>query len=327
MALERLELGLLDDDELSLRHLPALDELVGRHLDVVLRAPALLLDRGHALAVEQPERDVRLPRGRLRRRSEPDGDAHEPEAQRSVPGDAHRSPKSTGGTVVIRAGRAVPCRIDSEVDGREPHDPPPLARRRRAQHGRGVPRRGRRRLAGGLVGRGGRARRAAGERPARPRRAQGRRVRDPGADVARMGALRLRPRARRRGRALRSTRTPLPRTPGTSSGTRRPWESSARTRSSAAKIEAGRDDAAPPRARAHLRRPPGARGGGPRVPRRAPAGARRRRRGDRRGRPLHVHLHLRDDGAAQGLHDPAPQLLRDGRGRRRDAVRTPSPAT
>ena len=75
VALERLELGLLDDDELALRDLPALDELVVRDLAVVLGAPALLLDRGQALAVQQPERDVRLPRGRLGRGREPDGDA------------------------------------------------------------------------------------------------------------------------------------------------------------------------------------------------------------------------------------------------------------
>ena len=42
-------------------------------------------------------------------------------------------------------------------------------------------------------------------------------------------------------------------------------------------------------------------------------------RGDRRGGPLHVHLHVRDDRAAEGLHDPPPQLLRDGRRRRRAA--------
>ena len=40
---------------------------------------------------------------------------------------------------------------------------------------------------------------------------------------------------------------------------------------------------------------------------------------DRGERPLHLHLHVRDDRAAQGLHDLAPQLLRDGRGRRRPA--------
>ena len=33
---------------------------------------------------------------------------------------------------------------------------------------------------------------------------------------------------------------------------------------------------------------------------------------DRRGRSLHVHLHVRHDRAAEGLHDPEPELLRDG---------------
>ena len=36
---------------------------------------------------------------------------------------------------------------------------------------------------------------------------------------------------------------------------------------------------------------------------------------DRRGRSVHVHLHLGHDGAAEGLHHPPPQLLRDGRRR------------
>ena len=31
-----------------------------------------------------------------------------------------------------------------------------------------------------------------------------------------------------------------------------------------------------------------------------------------RRRPLHLHLHVRYDGTAEGLHDHAPQLLRDG---------------
>ena len=36
------------------------------------------------------------------------------------------------------------------------------------------------------------------------------------------------------------------------------------------------------------------------------------------GRRLHLHLHVRHDRPAEGLHDPPPQLLRDGGGRRRD---------
>ena len=33
-------------------------------------------------------------------------------------------------------------------------------------------------------------------------------------------------------------------------------------------------------------------------------------RADRRRRPLHAHLHVGNDRAAEGLHDPQPQLLR-----------------
>ena len=66
--------------------------------------------------------------------------------------------------------------------------------------GAGVPRRGGRRVARGPVGRGRGARRVPRQRPARPRRPQGRRVRHPRAEHARVGAVRLRARARRRGR-------------------------------------------------------------------------------------------------------------------------------
>ena len=80
---------------------------------------------------------------------------------------------------------------------------------------------------------------------------------------------------------------------------------------------ARRNPAAP--ARAHLRRPRRPGRSRPRLCGRAPRRAPRRARGDRGERPLHLHLHLRDDRAAQGLHDLAPQLLRDGRRRRRPA--------
>src|SRR5439155_592736 len=68
-----LEVGVLDEDELALRYLPALDDLVVRDLAVVLGAPALVLDRRPALAVQHPERHVRLPGSRSRgaRRREP----------------------------------------------------------------------------------------------------------------------------------------------------------------------------------------------------------------------------------------------------------------
>ena len=72
-------------------------------------------------------------------------------------------------------------------------------------------------------------------------------------------------------------------------------------------------------ARAHLRRPRRPRRARARPRGRAPERAARGRRADRGGRPLHLHLHLRHDRPAQGLHDLAPQLLRDGRGRRRPA--------
>src|SRR5437764_2538392 len=41
----RLEVGLLDEHEFALRHLPALHELLRLDLALVERAPALLLDR------------------------------------------------------------------------------------------------------------------------------------------------------------------------------------------------------------------------------------------------------------------------------------------
>ena len=68
LPLDRLELLVLDDHELALRDLPALHELVRADLAVVLGAPALLLDRRQALAVEQAEGDVRL---RARQTSSP----------------------------------------------------------------------------------------------------------------------------------------------------------------------------------------------------------------------------------------------------------------
>ncbi len=64
------------------------------------------------------------------------------------------------------------------------------------------------------------------------------------------------------------------------------------------------DLAGPRRARARLR-------GG------EPDGARRRHRRDRRGGPLHHHLHLGDDRPAEGLHAAPSQLLRDDERRRR----------
>ena len=67
-AVERLELLVLDEHELALRDLPALDDLVGPDVALVHRAAPLLLDRRAALAVQHPERDVRR---RARRASSP----------------------------------------------------------------------------------------------------------------------------------------------------------------------------------------------------------------------------------------------------------------
>ena len=117
MPLQRLELGVLDDDVLALRRLPALDDLVGPDLAVVLRAPALLLDRCQAFAVQEPERDVRLAGCGLRRRSESDGDADEPEGERSVPGRAHDSSIDRGPTSFC-PGFAVPARERRNRDPR-----------------------------------------------------------------------------------------------------------------------------------------------------------------------------------------------------------------
>ena len=172
----------------------------------------------------------------------------------------------------------------------------------------------RRPLARGDVGRRGRARRAPRERPPRPRAcARATRSRSSRgttlewalfdfalAHVGAIGAADLRERSPHdvavRARAL--------------GGGRRPLRGRGAARRRSRPSRAGLPDAP---ARAHVRRPRRARGGGARVPAGTSRRPRRGRRGDRRGGPLHVHLHVGDDRAAQGLHDPAPQLLRDGR--------------
>ena len=169
------------------------------------------------------------------------------------------------------------------------------------------------------MARGGRAGRTARERPPRPRHPKGRRLRDPGAQLARVGPVRLRARARRRGRRghlreLLRARRPL-RTRALRVGRR-----AVRGRAAAGEGRGRRRGAAGPPPRAHVRRPAGARGGRPRVPRRRiPAPLDEAVAATRRGGPLHVHLHVGHDRPAEGLHDPPPQLLRDGRGRRRPA--------
>ena len=93
-------------------------DLVGRDLDVVDRAPALLLDRRQALAVQQLELDVRLARRRRRRRREPDGDVDEAEADRSVPGCAHVQEKSRGMAGFALAARPPACGAAARRAGR-----------------------------------------------------------------------------------------------------------------------------------------------------------------------------------------------------------------
>ncbi len=80
MLLDRLELAVLDDTNWPFATSQPLTISSGRDLAVVDGAPALLLDRRQALAVQQAERDVRLPRSRRRRGREPDGDVDEAEA-------------------------------------------------------------------------------------------------------------------------------------------------------------------------------------------------------------------------------------------------------
>ena len=67
-----------------------------------------------------------------------------------------------------------------------------------------------------------------------------------------------------------------------------------------------------PRARVHGRDARRATGARARARCTRPGRPRSSARPDRRGRPLHLHLHVRHDRAAEGLHDPEPELLRDG---------------
>ena len=98
LALDRLEIGVLDDHELALRDLPAADDLVRLDDTLVRRAEPLLLDRRAALPVEKPERDVGLPGGRLRGRRKPDRDRDQAKAEGAVPCRPH-----TGGPILGNA--------------------------------------------------------------------------------------------------------------------------------------------------------------------------------------------------------------------------------
>src|SRR5207244_3576609 len=101
--------GVLDDHELALRHLPALDDLVRTDLALVRRAPALLADRRPALTVERPEADVGLLRLRRRRQSQADGNVDQAEADGSVPDGAHGAAlNKCRGTAHLRPMARVP---------------------------------------------------------------------------------------------------------------------------------------------------------------------------------------------------------------------------
>ena len=167
------------------------------------------------------------------------------------------------------------------------------------------------------MGGSGRAHPGLRERLACTRRPQGRRVRDPRAERPRLGAYGLRARARRRGRRpdLREQRAARRRvSPGALGGSR----GRLRRRRPAREGRGGHGRAAEPPARAHVPRSPRARRARPRLRGGEPDRARRGVGGDRRGGPVHHHLHLGDDRAAEGLHAPPPQLLRDGERRRLD---------
>ena len=171
-------------------------------------------------------------------------------------------------------------------------------------------------MAPGLLGGGGRARGRVCERVARPGGPPRRCLRDPGDDPGRVGALRLRARADRRdrgrdlriqlaeGRRLHHRALRLDRRPLRGRGAAREGGAGAR-----------RDPA--PAARPHLRRPRRARGAGSSLCRDPPERLGRSGGGRGGGRPLHLHLHVRDDRPAEGLHDLEPQLLRHGRRRGR----------
>ena len=168
------------------------------------------------------------------------------------------------------------------------------------------------------MGRGRPARRRPRERPPRPRGEEGGRLLDPRLDHARVVPVRLRARPDRGDRRprLREQLGPRRRLRDRSLGGGR---RSGRGRRAAGedRVGAGRPRRSPPRS--HLRGLARAGGARPRARRRPSAGPHRGRGGSRRGRPVHLHLHVGDDRPAQGLHDPPPQLLRDGGRGRQDA--------
>ena len=181
---------------------------------------------------------------------------------------------------------------------------------RRGPHEARLPRRARRRLGGGFVGRGG-AWRSRSSPTACSRWACARATRSGSsprrASSGRSSTTRWRGSARS---ARRSTRT-----------ARRKTARYVLEHSDAVGVlvedEAQRAKIAdvPARPRAHLRRPRRAARPRPRARRaRNPEALAEAEAQSRRGGPLHLHLHVGHDRAAEGLHDPPPQLLRDGRG-------------
>ena len=165
------------------------------------------------------------------------------------------------------------------------------------------------------MGRCRRARPRVCERIPRSRRAQGRQRRSPRAQHPELGLARLRARADRcrRHSGVRLELVPRRRlSPRTLGGGR----DRVRGRRSARQGR-GRLRRAPGAAtRHHVSRPRRARRARARPRRIAPDRTRRRDSRGHRGRPVHDHLHVRDDRAAQGLHALEPQLLRDGERRR-----------
>ena len=216
-------------------------------------------------------------------------------------------------------GPSPPSKVP--VDARKPHDSPPLARCRGPEHGDRLPRRADgnwrevpwaeaaervENLANGLLARGVRK----GEAFAHPRAAR--------RSSGRCSTSRSPTSAPS---ARRSTRTARRATCSTSSTTPSRSACSARTTRSARRSR--RRGSSLPGLRHVLTFDdlPALEEEGRRVRGGESARARRRGRRDRRGGPVHVHLHVRHDRPAEGLHDPPPQLLRDGRDRGRPSGR------
>ena len=162
-----------------------------------------------------------------------------------------------------------------------------------------------------------RARARLRERLPRAWRAEGRQRRAPRPQQPRLGARRLRARAdRRRGHpglcVELGARRRLPPLALGGRGDR------LRGRDTAREGRGGLGRAAVAAARAHVPRPRRPRDARTRLRGHEPRRTRRRHFSDRRGGPLHDHLHLGHDRPTQGLHALESQLPRDGDRRRPD---------